>query len=235
MRENVSGFLVYLFDIDGTILLTGGAGTRAFNRVFRERYGIEGAMDHVRPGGKTDPIILGEIFERAFSRAPDSTESNEIFTSYVPYLEIEVAQSNRFQMMPGAAEAVRHLAGLGVTLGVGTGNIRAAARIKLSRPGLWDLFDFGGFGDDSADRADLIACAIGRARASAPEPIRDDEFVVVGDTPHDISAARACGARVVAVPTGGTDRDTLAALEPDAVLDTLEQLPAWHAAHSPSP
>lgn len=224
--------LAYLFDIDGTILLTGGAGTRAINRVFEERYGLQGAMDPVQPGGKTDPMIMCEIFEHRLGRTPDDDELAAIFEAYVPYLADEIRSSEGFVVMPGAPEAVRWLAGRSeVHLGIATGNIREAARIKLEHIDLWGAFSFGGYGSDSGHRDELVARAMHRGRErDAAAHLADTDFVVVGDTPLDIDAARACGARVVCVPTGRYSADDLRRHHPDALLDSLEQLPAWHRA-----
>ena len=133
--------------------------------------------------------------------------------------------------MPGAIEAVRYMHGReDVALGVATGNIEATARIKLSHVGVWSLFAYGGYGDDSPIRSELVATAVARARAFHDQPVVEDQFIVIGDTPADITAAHACGLRVIAVPTGSYDRDELLDHEPDWLLDTLEELPAWHAA-----
>lgn len=233
MLQASHSMLAYLFDIDGTILLTGGAGTRAINRVFQERHGVPGAMDPVQPGGKTDPLIITEIFELKLGRSPSEAEIQEIFEAYVPYLATEIRRSERFLVMPGAPEAVRWLRGRpGVHLGIATGNIRDAARLKLEHIDLWAEFSFGGYGSDSADRAELVARAMERGREQAGAAgLADREFVVVGDTPRDVDAARACGARIVAVPTGRYGADELAACQPDALLDSLEQLPDWHSAN----
>jgi phosphoglycolate phosphatase-like HAD superfamily hydrolase len=223
--------LLYLFDIDGTILLTGGAGTRAINEIFAERYGLDDAMRDVSPGGKTDPIIFGEIFARRLGRAPEPGEIEELIEIYVPLLEREIPRSDRFRTMPAAIETVRHFAELaGIALGVATGNVQAAARAKLRHIDLWDCFGFGGFGDDSADRAELVAVAIERGRAHAGRDFAGDQVVIVGDTVRDIVAAHACGARAVGVPTGSTDRETLERAGADAVIDTLAELPGWHRA-----
>ena len=222
--------MVYLFDIDGTILLTGGAGTRALNRVFQELHGIADAMAHVLPAGMTDPLIIEEIFETHLERIPTPDELWAVLDAYVPYLAEEVARAERFTIMPGAPEAVRFLAGEGICLGVATGNLRAAAEIKLARAALWDYFPFGGFGDDSRDRGELVARAIERARAIVGPDHPEEKIVVVGDTPRDVAAARACGVRVVCVPTGSYDRASLAAESPDALLETLWDLPDWHRA-----
>ena len=225
--------LAYLFDIDGTILLTGGAGSRAINRVFLERYGVSRAMDPVQAGGKTDPLILAEIFENTLDRTPSEEEIGAIFEAYVPYLALELRRSERLVVMPGAPEAVRWLSGRAeVHLGIATGNIREAARLKLEHIDLWKEFSFGGYGSDSSDRAELVARAMERGREQpGAARLADSDFVVVGDTARDVAAARACGARVVAVPTGHYTAHDLNECDPDALLESLEQLPAWHLAN----
>lgn len=221
--------MLYLFDIDGTLLLTGGAGTAALEQVFQTHYGIAGAMRDVRPGGKTDPMIVAEMFERGLGRAPTEDEIARVLAAYVPLLRQAVAVSAGYRLMPAVHEALDFLgADGGVCLALATGNIRAAAQAKLDRAGLWERFAVGGFGCDSADRAELVARAIERARAHTGAARDRDEIVVVGDTERDVRAARACGVRVIAVATGSCTRAELAAEQPDAVFDTLAELPAWH-------
>jgi len=217
--------VLYLFDIDGTLLLSGGAGARALEGAFAARFGLAGAMDGVQLGGKTDPNIVEEVFLARLGRPPTATETDEILDLYLPLLRAELAAASHFRLMPWVIEALDHLAGLpGVRIGLATGNIRAGAQAKLERAGLWDRFELGGFACDHRDRHRLVARAIERAGGVAP-----DQVIVVGDTPFDVSAARACGARVIAVATGSVGRDALAACQPDAVFDTLAELPAWHA------
>lgn len=222
--------ILYLFDIDGTILLTGGAGSRAINDIFLRRYGVDDAMRTIDPGGKTDPLIFGEIFEGRLGRPPDDDEIDDILDEYVPLLEREIAASERFHTMPAAVETVTYLSGRAdVTLGIATGNVRGAARAKLQHIDLWDVFEFGGFGCDSADRGELVARAIERAH-NGDRSFDPDHIVVVGDTVRDIAAARACGVQALAVSTGSTSRETLAAADPDQVFETLAELPRWHEA-----
>lgn len=221
--------MLYLFDIDGTLLLTGGAGTVALEQVFLTHYGIARAMRGVSPGGKTDPLIIAEMFERTLARAPTPDEIARVLEAYVPLLREAVAASASFRLMPAVHEALDFLAADGaVCLAVATGNIRAAAQIKLDRAGLGQRFAVGGFGCDSAERALLVARAIERARAHLGVDYDRDEIVVVGDTPRDVHAARACGVRVLAVATGSASRAELEAEQPDAVFDTLAELPRWH-------
>lgn len=224
--------MLYLFDIDGTLLLTGGAGTVALETVFSTHYGITGAMRGVSPGGKTDALIIAEMFERGLGRAPTQEEVARVIEAYLPLLREAVAVSAAYRLMPAVHEALDFLAAdSGVCLALATGNVRAAAQIKLDRAGLWHRFVVGGFGCDSADRAVLVARAIERAAEHTGLARDRDEIVVVGDTPRDVHAARACGVRVLAVATGSASREELAAEQPDAVFDTLAELPAWHRVH----
>jgi phosphoglycolate phosphatase-like HAD superfamily hydrolase len=217
--------VLYLFDIDGTLLLSGGAGARALAGAFAARFGLAGAMDGVQLGGKTDPNIVEEVFLARLGRPPTAAEIDEVLDLYLPILRAELAAASHFRLMPAVVEALDHLAGLpGVRIGLATGNIRAGAQAKLERAGLWNRFELGGFACDHRDRHRLVARAIERAGAVPP-----DQVIVVGDTPFDVAAARACGVRVIAVATGSVGRDALAACEPDAVFDTLAELPAWHA------
>ncbi len=226
--------MLYLFDIDGTLLLSGGGSSRAIDRVFRERFGLEQAMARIKPGGMTDPAILEEIFATRLGRAPTEAELEEVMGLYVPHLRAELARGDApgFRLMPSVVEALDFLAGLrpAVILGLATGNVREAARIKLERAGLWPRFAIGGFGSDHRERPRLVALAIERACAHARlDTLPPERVVVVGDTPLDVAAARACGVRAVAVATGTATRADLASAGPDIVLDTLAELPAWHA------
>jgi phosphoglycolate phosphatase-like HAD superfamily hydrolase len=219
--------ILYLFDIDGTLVRAGGAGGRALDRVLRDRYGLDRATRGIRFGGKTDPLILEEVLAARLGRAPAAGEIEAILDAYVPVLDEELAAGG-FRVLPGAAEILDWLgAQPRVALGLATGNVTAGARAKLARAGLWERFAFGGFGSDSAVRAELVAHAIARGEALAG---RARAVVVVGDTLHDVSAGKACGAVVVAVTTGADERDVLAAAGADAVLDGLEELSGWHQA-----
>ncbi|MEM9488797.1 MAG: HAD hydrolase-like protein, partial [Myxococcota bacterium] len=211
--------IVYLFDIDGTLLLTGGAGSEVLNRVFERRHNIRGAMDRVTASGKTDPIIIAEIFAYALNRQPTADESAAILDEYSAELGEALRRAPRFRLMPEVVSTLDFLAEQpAVTLGLATGNIRAAARAKVERAGLWQRFAFGGYGDDAADRSVLVLRAIERARAHLDHAISAQRIVVVGDTPRDVRAARACATQVIAVATGHYDRAQLEATGADAVF-----------------
>jgi phosphoglycolate phosphatase len=219
--------VLYLFDLDGTLLRAGGAGSRAIDEVFRIRYGIDGATLGIDPGGRTDPWIFGEVFSVRFGRAVEATELTSILDQYLPVLERELLATDRFRVLPHVPEVLDWLGQRPeVHLGVATGNVERGARAKLARAGLHDRFAFGGYGCDSPLRPEVVARAIERGIAIAGGA---DRIVVVGDTVHDITAARACGAEVVAVTTGSCDRATLEAAGPDLLIDSLVDLPDWHA------
>ena len=219
--------ILYLFDIDGTLLRAGGAGSRALDRVIEHRYGIRSAMQGIDPGGKTDPWILEEVFAAHLARLPEPHEIEAILEAYAPVLAEECATSERFRVLDGAFEVTAWLAAQGgVAVGIATGNTQAGARIKLTRAGLWERFGFGGYGSDSAVRAEVVATAIRRGEAAAGG--RADHVVVVGDTMHDVRAAKACEALCVAVTTGTEPRHALEAGGADLVIDSLHDLIAWH-------
>jgi phosphoglycolate phosphatase-like HAD superfamily hydrolase len=225
--------MLFLFDIDGTLLLSGGAGMRALERAFVACHGQSGATRGVEPSGKTDPAIIGEMFASALGRAPAPAEVDELLAVYLPALVEELARSPRFRLMPAVIEALDYCAGVGAAIGVATGNVRRAADAKLERAGLRDRFRFGGYGCDHAERARLVARAIERAEADAGRRLDRAEVFVVGDTPLDVAAARACGVGVIAVATGSSARAELEATGADAVLDTLAELAGWHQAQRP--
>jgi phosphoglycolate phosphatase-like HAD superfamily hydrolase len=222
---------MYLFDIDGTLLLSGGAGSRVINQVFFERFGVSGVMDTVSPSGKTDEIIFQECARVGSSRDLSDEEFDALLADYIPRMRDELEKSEGFHLMPHVESCLEFLAGSQRFLGIATGNVEAAAMAKLARAGLQERFHFGGYASDSSVRSELVAKAIERGRALLDRPILSEEFVVVGDTVYDIEAAQACGARVVAVATGHVSSERLAEANPDALLSTLEELPDWHSSH----
>ncbi len=214
--------VLYLFDIDGTLMHAAGSGRAAFDAVFAERHAVTNASDGIRHGGKTDPAIIGELYAARLGRAPTGAEEAAFIDAYLPRLRQLLAAG--VTVLAGVTEALAYLrARPDVVLGVATGNVRAGADAKLEAAGLAHWFELGGYGSDSHLRAELVARAIERGRARGH--VR--EVVVVGDTIYDIAAARACGATVCAVATGGDPADALG--EADVVFSSMTELPAWHA------
>ena len=215
--------VLYLFDIDGTLLDAHRSGRDAFDAVFAEQHGIADASAGIRYGGKTDHAIIDEIFQVRRGRPATLAERTTFLDAYVPRLRALLA-ANGVDVLAGVVETLAFLASRSeAVLGVATGNIRAGAAAKLEAGKLHTWFGVGGYGCDSHVRAELVAKAV--ERGTANREVR--EVVVVGDTIHDISAARACGATVCAVATGSDPADALA--HADAVFTSMRELPAWHA------
>lgn len=211
---------VVLFDIDGTLVLTGGTGRRALDALFLERYGVRDAFACIDPHGRTDRSIVREMIEHNLARAAHADEIDDVLDAYLPRLAFELEAAPGYRVLPGAAALVAELAARDdVVLGLATGNVERAARLKLARAGLADYFPFGGFGCDDEDRAALTRAAVqrGRARATA-----DAAAFVIGDTVLDVRAARAADARCLAVLTSGADPDALVREGAAAVVPTLD-------------
>jgi len=216
---------LYLFDVDGTLLLSGGAGKRALEQVFHDRYGLADAMADIRPNGRTDPWIVEAMFQK-LGRKAEEAEIAWLLGEYERALAAEIEHSPNFRLMPGAREAVVQLADRGAALGLATGNTLEGARIKLERGGLWRYFapdgrPIGGFGSDSGDRATLVRLAIERAQERLGRRFAPADVLVIGDTPHDVAAARAVGTRMVALATGGHSVEELRACGAHEVYATL--------------
>ncbi len=218
-----------MFDIDGTLILTGGAGMRAFYRALGQMFSLEVDSEVIRPDGKTDPIIALELL-RHFGRESLWTERSreELFACYLSCLdeEMETAHGHgHIRVLPGVRELLDALAARpGYALGLVTGNLRAGAKVKLARAGLDHYFSFGGYGSDSDDRTLLIRTGMERgAQAVAPATVRS--CFVIGDTPLDIIHGRAAGASVIAVASARYTLDDLAAHDPDLLVPDLTDVP----------
>ncbi len=219
--------MLALFDIDGTLIRTGGSGSKALARAFEQVHGLVDALAGMRLGGKTDPLIVDEIFHAHHGRPATSAEFAAVIEVYLGHLETEIARCELYRVLPGADAAVSACLAHGATVGLATGNVERAARVKLERGGLWARFSFGGYGSDAGERALLVERAIERGERHAGRRFERRDVLVIGDTVRDIAAARANGAVALAVATGGEDVATLAAAGADEVFETLEALPAW--------
>jgi phosphoglycolate phosphatase-like HAD superfamily hydrolase len=212
--------VIFLFDIDGTLVATDGAGRRAFERALLEVLGLAAGLRAVQLDGKTDPLILDEACAAAGRPAPTADERAAVLTAYLAHLPAEMARC-RYQILPGVERALDHLEARGVAIGLQTGNVEGGARCKLERGDLWRRFRFGGYGSDAHERAELVRIAITRGR----HHLATDEVWVIGDTPRDVAAAHAAGARAIGVATGAYDFDALERAGADVVLETLEAWP----------
>ena len=212
-----------LFDIDGTLVLTGGAGLRAMTRACQEIVGHADALDGIPVAGRTDWIILHDTLTR-LGRDLDRDLFDRLRDRYVEYLRHEILQPGKgFNgALPGVPDLLESLHGRDhVYLALLTGNFEAGARIKLERFDLWRYFRCGAFGDDAPDRNALVPVAVERAAACGIPSLAPSDVIVVGDTPHDVACARAAGATAIGVATGGYTADELRACGADVVFDTL--------------
>lgn len=205
-----------IFDIDCTLVVTGGAGMRALSYAlssFDDRF--EELPPDYSPHGKTDPLIFHELFDRFLGRPPDSAEQDRLKASYLGRLTSEMRQcTDQYIVLPGVTELLDRLSAEGIALGLGTGNYAEGAHIKLRQGNLNRYFTFGGFGCDAQCRTEMLRTAVARSTFSA------EECVIIGDTPRDIDAARGIGSRVIAVATGVHSLDDLAGA--DLAVPTLE-------------
>ncbi len=222
-----------LFDIDGTLMLSGGAGRRAIDRAFFELHGVTDAFGDIVPDGNTDPSIFREIFaNHGLSEADDSSAFQEVVRRYVHHLPKEIEASDQAHLMPGVTPLLDHLAKAdNVEMGLLTGNFESSARIKLDRFGLNPYFPFGAFGSDHGVRERLVPIAIQRAEVHFEESIGlGRHVVVIGDTPRDVDCARAHGTTAIGVASSRYSVDELEAAGAHHVMPTLEDIPAFMAA-----
>jgi phosphoglycolate phosphatase len=216
-----------LFDIDGTILLTAGAGRRAIVAALTEAVGSVAAFDAVRFDGKTDPQIVAEMLETAGQSAPrESPRVRELCTRYVAHLARELERpTTRTTIMPGVHVLLKRLeAEPGVVVGLLTGNLEQGAALKLRSGGIApERFRVGAYGSDAAHRPDLPAIAARRAEAIFGRVPHGAEVVIIGDTPADVACGAAIEARAVAVATGSFSLADLEACGPHAVFEDLRE------------
>lgn len=214
-----------LFDIDGTLLLSGGAGNRAMDRTFSFLYGVPGATEGRDFSGMTDPAILRNLFLHFHRRDCTEEELKEMARAYLGFLKEEVQTSPNFRVLPGVVELLRHLSGRrDVLLGIATGNLRSGARIKLRRAGLSTCFRFGAYGSDSEDRPRIVALAIERGKDLVGGGSNQHLSFVIGDTPLDIKAGKRAGALTIAVATGTKSLEELRRHRPTHLLRDFSQL-----------
>ena len=218
-----------LFDIDGTLVLTGGAGMRAMNRACEDLVGHDDALNGVRLAGRTDWIILEEVLQR-HGRTLDRGLMDDIRERYVAHLREEIVLPGKGVkgLMPGIRALLDALDRReDVALGLVTGNFAEGARIKLEHFDLWKYFPCVAFGDDSSDRNALVPVATARARARGViDPV---DVWVVGDTPHDVACALVAAATPVGVATGGHSVDELRDSGAGIVFNDLSDTDAFLA------
>ena len=213
-----------LFDIDGTLIQTGGAGRLAFDRALRSEFKLDNGTEGVSFAGRTDTSLVREIF-RQTDIDPSQKNFDRFFDSYVFWLDHTLHQTNG-RTCPHAQEFIAELAVLPEPplLGLLTGNLRLGAEIKLRHFLLWEHFRTGAFADDHEDRNQIAAIARKRGEEYNRTPLHGGEILVIGDTPLDIACARAIGAKVLAVATGGSTVEELENHRPDWVAADFREI-----------
>jgi phosphoglycolate phosphatase len=191
--------IAILFDIDGTLLVTGGAGAASWRLAFDELYGIPAEIGKFTDAGMTDPDVGRRTFQAVLHREPERKEFTRLLERRLHYLHRTVAESEDYRVLPGVQELLPRLIEDGYLLGLVTGNVEAAAHVKLHRAQLNRFFSFGGYGSDSSDRGELTRIALKRATMVYGEPLSPAQAIVVGDTPHDVEGAHAAGIACVGV------------------------------------
>jgi phosphoglycolate phosphatase-like HAD superfamily hydrolase len=213
-----------LFDIDGTLVHSAGAGRRALERALEARCGRRGSLDGMQLDGMTDRLIVKEACQ-ILGSPYNVALCDEVLSQYVSNLTEEIRTPN-YRVLPGVAALLETLQARqdGPLLALGTGNVVGGARIKLARGGVDRFFDWelGGFGGDGELREEILGAALERARKRLGNGLRGDQVLVIGDTPRDVEAAKALGLRVMAVATGRHGLETLRGCAPDDLLETLE-------------
>jgi phosphoglycolate phosphatase len=213
-----------LFDIDGTLVDTLGAGRAALERAMIAVYQETGPIEELDFHGRTDPWIVRELLGAAGKTGPwIAARFPALWRTYLAFLEEElVDREGRVALFEGVTELLDALAGDDrYTIGLVTGNVEGGAIRKLRAGGIADRFNFGAYGSDSERRTDLPPIAVDRASKLIGRPLRTADAIVIGDTPEDIGCARASGARVIAVATGRHGPAELRHFRPDAVVENL--------------
>jgi phosphoglycolate phosphatase len=228
-----STFRLILFDIDGTLVLTGGAGARAMAYAFNELFGVASAFQTIAMAGRTDPAILSDALAAHGIRA-DDPRVDHYRDAYFRHLAAQIPNvpaGSRYGVMPGVRRLLDALVARGDTgLALLTGNYEPSARMKLEHFDLWRYFRCGAFGDEAADRNGLFHTAVARIVDCGGPTVDPGQVVIVGDTPHDVAVATAAGARSVAVATGSYSVDALRAAGADVVFADLSDTSAVIAA-----
>jgi phosphoglycolate phosphatase-like HAD superfamily hydrolase len=220
--DEVAKPVVVLFDVDETLVHTGGSGARSWTAAFEKLHGVAADIGEHTSAGETDPEVARETFVGVLGREPTDDELTALYGQYLLHLAEDIPTSEQYRVLPGAESTLVALGRAGVMLGLVSGAMEGAARTKLMRADLNRYFIFGAYGSDAPDRAELTRLAIEKA-TRLHRRLTPSQVFVVGDTPRDLDAARAAGAVSVGVATGHYSVDQLRAAGGDHVLGSLEE------------
>ena len=214
-----------LFDIDGTLINSGGAGVHALQVALFERYGIKDDLRDIEIAGRTDSGIALQILQKYGTASTDENIS-AFLNDYIRLLALALPGRNG-RLLPGIMELLKRLKESSqLVLALLTGNTARGAEMKLKHYGIWDFFEFGAFADDDRDRSKLGGFAQARALAKYGREFLGADIDVIGDTPHDIACGKVINARTIAVATGSCSREQLTKHQPDFIFDDLSQVDA---------
>ena len=202
-----------LFDVDGTLLTTGGAGASAWSKACVSLHDAPVDIERITESGMTDSAVAKAALRDVLGRDPVPIEVSALTDAYLGFLPETVAASKNYRLSPGIVPLLERLFAGGISLGLTTGNVEPAARIKLERGGLNHFFAYGGFGSDSNLRPELTRRGMERGIEASNDGLSRDDFITVGDTPLDILAAHEIGIRIVGVATGLYEVEDLAQAE----------------------
>jgi len=215
-----------LFDIDGTLVHTGGAGTAAFTRTFARHFNLHHGTERMKFAGRTDVSLVREFF-RIHDITATPQHFQTFFEHYIFWLD-HILTRNGGEMCRGVRELIHDLQALPTppVLGLLTGNIQLGAEIKLRHFGLWEHFQFGGFADDHEERDHIAAAALARGQRVLGKNLRPHEVLVIGDTPFDVRCGKFIGAKTLAVATGGSKLEDLKPCAADWTVADLTHVTA---------
>ncbi len=214
-----------LFDIDGTLIESGGSSDRAWHRAFLELGGVEVDVAAHTGRGVPDPEVGRELVVAYLGHEPEPGELERYMQRRLDHLAEEVQASPGYRVLDGVPELLERLRDAGWLLGLTTGNVEPAAHIKLARGELNRFFSFGGYGSDSPDRAELTRRALERGREAAGGELDMTRTVSTGDTPRDVAAGHAAGLRVVGVASGAYSVDGLREAGADWAIESMRDWP----------
>ncbi len=215
--------LAILFDIDGTLINTGGAGAASWRLAFDELYGIPADIGEFTDSGMTDPEVGRKTFEAVLHREPERKEFTRLMERRLFYLHQTVEESEGYRVLEGVEELLPSLIEDGYLVGLVTGNTEAAAHIKLHRAKLNRFFSFGGYGSDSSERSEVTRIALKRATLVYGAAVSPDQAIAVGDTPLDVEGAHAAGIKCVGVGSNKFSADQLREAGADYAIASLEE------------
>ncbi|PZG95246.1 HAD family hydrolase [Streptomyces sp. NTH33] len=219
----MTGPLAVLFDIDETLVHTGGAGARSWAWAFDQLHGVPADIGKHTSAGETDPQVGRETFRAVLGREPSHDEMMRLYSAYLWHLSEEIWSSRTYRVLDGAEDTLRRLGRAGAILGVVSGAMEGAARLKMEPGKMGRYFVFGAYGSDSPDREEVTRLAVAKAARLHGRALARTEVYVVGDTPRDIEAAHAADATAVGVASGHYTAQQLRAAQADHVLKSLKE------------